>query len=388
VTAPRRTGEGPPRPWRRRLRRVTLGLAVAYPLALLLAVFALHGIGERWPVTTLALYLPRVGFGLPLPFLAIALGFVRPRRWLLTQAAAAAIVLFPLMGLELPPLGRASAAGPRLRLMSWNVGVGPDDPEGLMKAVRAVDADIVCLQQVRGDELGPVVRALPRHFVRLDKQFIFASRYPIVDAFVPATSVIEGERFSPSFARYRVRTPLGLVDVYDVHPLSPHGPFDKFRGAGLVGELASGRLFRNHAAFGALARNTRIRERQVTDALAHAARSPYPVLIAGDTNLPSGSPVLRAAFGAYRDGFVEVGRGFGYTYPARKSPPWLRLDRILSDPSFRFVSFVRLDVHVATHFPVVAELDRVSVAEDPDGAAPHRTTNDLKPSVTSSMRAR
>jgi endonuclease/exonuclease/phosphatase family metal-dependent hydrolase len=344
---------------------MTLGLAVAYPAALLLVVFALRVLGERTPVTTLALYLPRIGFGLPLPFLAFALSFVRPRWWLLTQVVAAAILVFPLMGLELPAPRRAFAGGPTLRLMTFNVDSAPGDLEGLMRVVHDVDPDIACFQQVQGPELGAVVRALPRHVVRRDGQFIFASRYPIVDAYVPTARVVEGRRFDPGFVRFRVQTPLGLVDVYDIHPRSPHAPFDMFRSNGLAGELASGRLLRNRAAFRALARNARVRERQVAGVVEHAAGSPYPVLIAGDTNLPSGSPVLRRVFGAYRDGFVEVGRGFGYTYPARRSPPWLRLDRVLADSHFRFVSFFRPNVHVSTHYPVVAELELVS---DADGA--------------------
>jgi endonuclease/exonuclease/phosphatase family metal-dependent hydrolase len=268
------------------------------------------------------------------------------------------------MGLEVSWPRRASAGGPRLRVMSYNVDFAPADPDGLARAIRAVDPDILCFQEVLGTEIYPVLRALPLHNVRHDHQFIFASRYPIVDVYIPKPAVIEGERLHPAFVRYRVDTPLGLIDVYDIHPLSPHGPFDKFRGAGLAGELVTGRLFRNGAAFRALARNTRVRARQVADIAEHAGRSPYPVLIAGDTNLPSGSPLLRSAFGAYRDAFVEAGRGFGYTYPAWRIRPWLRLDRVLADSHFRFVSFSRPHVHVATHYPVVAELERAWETDD------------------------
>jgi len=34
-------------------------------------------------------------FGLPLPFLTLALLFVRPRRWLLSQVAASLLLVFP-----------------------------------------------------------------------------------------------------------------------------------------------------------------------------------------------------------------------------------------------------------------------------------------------------
>ena len=43
--------------------------AIAYPLLLLVAAVALRFVGERWWVTTVALYLPRLVLGAPLPFI-------------------------------------------------------------------------------------------------------------------------------------------------------------------------------------------------------------------------------------------------------------------------------------------------------------------------------
>ena len=82
--------------------------AVVYPLALLAIVGALRLLGERWWVTTIALYLPRIGFALPLPLLILALLVARSYRLLLTQAVAGLVLLFPLMGLH---VGGARTAG-------------------------------------------------------------------------------------------------------------------------------------------------------------------------------------------------------------------------------------------------------------------------------------
>jgi endonuclease/exonuclease/phosphatase (EEP) superfamily protein YafD len=340
------------------LRLALLALAAAYPLALIVVLAVLRGVGERWSLSTLALYLPRVGFGLPLPLLVVALVGARPRRWLVTQLLAALLLLFPLMGLELP-VGRAARAGqPSLRIMSCNIDLGSASTDELSAAIRAAAPDVVCLQEARGDEVAPLARHLPEYVVRADGQFIVASKLPIVDVYHPPRIERGGEPVDPRFIRYRVETPAGLVDVYNVHPVSPHGSFDRLRGEGLLHELASGRFFVNRDGFRRLADNAARRERQVRALADAAARSPYPVLIAGDTNLPTASWIFGHYLGRYQDGFAEAGQGFGYTFPARHRPAWLRLDRILADERFRFVAFSRLDVHVSTHFPVVADVVR------------------------------
>jgi endonuclease/exonuclease/phosphatase (EEP) superfamily protein YafD len=347
------------RRWGERLRRAVLAIAVAYPLALLLVLVAMRGIGERWSLSTILLYLPRAVFALPLPPLVFALLFVRPRRWLLTQVVAALILLFPLMGLELGGPRAPTPGTPRLRLLTANVDLGSATVIELAAAILGARADIVCMQEAPDDQSYRLAPHLPGYVVRADGQFIVASKFPITDVYVPPGIDHDGESVAPNFVRYRIAAPGGLVDVYNVHPASPHGAFDRLRGDGLLYELASGRLFVNHAAYRRLRRNAGLRDLQVRALAAHARAAPYPVIIAGDTNLPAQSWILGHALGGYQDGFVEAGRGFGYTFPARRAPAWLRLDRILADGSFRFVSFARLGVHVSKHFPVVADLERV-----------------------------
>jgi endonuclease/exonuclease/phosphatase family metal-dependent hydrolase len=86
-------------------------------------------------------------------------------------------------------------------------------------------------------------------------------------------------------------------------------------------------------------------------------RSPYPVIIAGDTNLPGSSWALAHWFGEFQDGFDEAGSGFGYTYPLGKRRPWLRLDRVLAGPQFRFVDFGVIESKASDHLAVLAELE-------------------------------
>jgi vancomycin resistance protein VanJ len=346
------------------VRRAVLGLAVAYPLALLAVLLAMRSIGERWWLTTVVLYLPPVGFGLPLPVSALALIFVGARRWLRTQVAAALLLLFPLMGLSVHGPRAPADGAVRLRVMSCNIDLSSASADALAGAIRASDADVICLQEARGDEVGPLRERLPAYTVRGDGQFIIASKYRISDVYLPPDVPWGTMEHRPNFVRYRIEAPGGTVDVYNIHPVSPHGSFDRLRGVGLLHELASGRFFSNHEGFRKVELNAELRATQARAIAANAAASPYDVVIAGDTNLPSSSWILRTLLGAYRDGFAEVGRGFGYTFPARKRAGWLRLDRILAGGRFRFLSFAPVDVRVSTHFPVVADLERPPAPKD------------------------
>ena len=343
-----------------RLRFVLVALAVAYPAALLLVILAMRGVGERWSLSTILLYLPRAVFGLPLPPLVFALLFVRPRRWLLTQAVAALLLLFPIMGLKLGGARVPTPGAQQLRLLTANVDLGSATVLELASAILDARADIVCMQEAPADQPYRLAPHLPGYVVRADGQFIVASKWPITDVYLPLGIRHDGQPFGSNFVRYRIAAPGGVIDVYNMHPASPHGSFDRLRGDGLFYEIVSGRLFVNDKGYRKLRDNAAVRELQVRDLAAHAATSPYPVLIAGDTNLPAGSWILGHTLGGFRDGFVEVGRGFGYTFPARRAPAWLRLDRVLADGNFRFVAVSRLDVHVSKHFPVVADLERTA----------------------------
>jgi hypothetical protein len=55
-------------------------LAIGYPVALLIFMASLRFVGEKWWATTIALYLPRAPFFLPLLPLSIAIVWYGPRR--------------------------------------------------------------------------------------------------------------------------------------------------------------------------------------------------------------------------------------------------------------------------------------------------------------------
>jgi endonuclease/exonuclease/phosphatase family metal-dependent hydrolase len=331
--------------------------AVVYLLALLAVVAALRLVGERWWVTTIALYLPRIGFALPLPLLIVALVIARSYRLLVAQLLAVFVLLFPLMGLGLH-LGGARAArqgAQRFRLFTPNTGLAKNGTGEILDGIRSANPDVIALEEVDDDDVEALRLGLPGYAFRHLGQFVIASRFPIEEEVVPPPIWSEGKAQSAEYAHCRLITPAGPLRLFAVHPISPHSAFDRLRGRGLRYELLSGRLL-GSASARAMEANTRERLEQVRALAADAATSSEPVIIAGDTNLPGLSWALSHWLGGFSDGFAEVGRGFGYSYPAQRMV-WMRIDRILAGPRFRFLEVATISPRISDHLALAADLE-------------------------------
>jgi endonuclease/exonuclease/phosphatase family metal-dependent hydrolase len=324
---------------RRALSFLTTTIAIAYPATLLAAALLLRFVGESWWVTLVGLYLPRWGFALPLPFVAFALLAWGSRRLLLLLVPAIGLLLFPLMGLEINA-ARALGAGGELRVVSYNVAMGRFGLDEVLRQIDEFAPNIVLLQEANGRHAKPLAAHYEQDWhVHTHDQFFLASRFPIKDVYLPPKLDLPPVPRSARFARYTLETPVGEVDVFNVHPISPRDGLDELRGQGLSYELRSGRLLRTSAnAIGHIEPNTRLRARQVAEIGAQVAGSERPVIVAGDTNLPGLSRLLAThLLNGLEDGFSAAGRGLGYTFPAKH--PWMRIDRIMASDRLRFVTF-------------------------------------------------
>jgi vancomycin resistance protein VanJ len=330
-------------------------LAIGYPAALLAVILTLRFVGERWWLSAALLYLPRIGFALPLPFIVLLL-LVSRRYWLLLgQVAALLLLLFPLMGLQLPGAPSPTPGALHLRVMTYNVATAPHGPEPILEELRGTDADVILLQETDPAQYAAFRSGLPGYEVHTSGQFLLASRFPVVETIQPPQLEHLGKARSPRFVYYHLTTPAGPLTIFDVHPISPREALAELRGEGIKNEVESGRLLRGTAS-GKVMENTELRLKQLEMIADIAHRSAAPVLIAGDTNMPSLSWAMAHLFGNYRDGFSEAGSGFGYTFPAPRHP-WMRIDRVLADPRFRVVGFRVVQSRASDHYPVVADLE-------------------------------
>jgi endonuclease/exonuclease/phosphatase (EEP) superfamily protein YafD len=347
-----------PTPLARWLAQGIAALAILYPAALVAVWALLRFVGERWWLTGVALYLPMIGFGLPLPFLVALLRLVKRPELLWTQAVGAVILVFGLMGFVLPVPRLGAPSGPVVRVLSFNIDSARTGVDRIMAEIDRYAPDIAVLVEV-GDARG-IESSLKERYpnVVVGGQFALGTRYPVVSTREPDHLPYYGRLRSPRYLEHVLDTPLGRVALYVVHPLSPRDDLGAMRGRqGLTKEILSGRVLHPPGA-DIVQINSGLRTAQVRAFAAEAGAETLPVIIAGDTNLPSLSNLLAANLSGYRDGFREAGWGFGYTFPAKRWA-WMRIDRILASEHFRFLRFIVGDSHSSDHRSVVADLELV-----------------------------
>lgn len=316
----------------------------------------LRFIGESWWWGAIVIYLPHVLLLAPMVVLTPLLAILGPRKLIVGQLVIVPLVLFPIMGLRLGGAVTPTEGTPRLRLLSYNVERGKGILAEVTREIIEVSPDIVLIQEATDEVEQAVAQALPGYTTNSSGEFVIVSRFPVLELIEPPKVIANGIQRSPRFVHYIVATPLGLLELFNLHPFSPREGFETLRGGGLLYELRHGSIWRGDSA--QVIANLNLRRAQVT-AVAEAARAArHPVIIAGDTNLPGSSQIFAETLGGWRDGFTAVGRGFGYTYPAHKGLAWLRLDRILAGPELRFLDFSVGARHGSDHYCVYADLER------------------------------
>jgi endonuclease/exonuclease/phosphatase family metal-dependent hydrolase len=206
------------------------------------------------------------------------------------------------------------------------------------------------LQESNTEVNAVVAAALPGFAKRESTQFFLASRWPIHVFHEPSELTIGGHQRSPRFVYATLGSPLGPLDVFILHPISPRDALDDARAlAREPGQAAGVRR--------TTADNTALRRLQVRTAAALAAASKNPVILAGDTNLPGSSALLAELLERWQDGFDAVGRGFGYTFPVGRRGAWMRIDRILASRQLRFLTFAVGRGRGSDHRAVWADLE-------------------------------
>jgi endonuclease/exonuclease/phosphatase (EEP) superfamily protein YafD len=359
VTSERREGRNDPTApagWSHLAARAALLLAALYPAALVVTIAAFLIIGERWWVTAVALYLPRIGFALPLPVLLLALWATGSRRRVWALLGVSVPLLLILMGFVLPWPVWADANAPAVRVMSYNVNSEIGGEDAVVQEIDGFSPDIALLEEHGGSD--KIVSLLQARYaaVHVSGQFIVASRFPITSTLDPEKIPYNGRLRSPRWVEAVIATPLGSITFYEVHPLSPREGLASVRGNGIKHEIRVAIGFSRDSE-DIVRTNNGLRALQVEDIAGAAQQEKGPVVIAGDTNLPALSAVLHRFLSGFQDGFSKASWGLGYTFPTTRIP-WMRIDRILANDELRFVRFQVGRSRASDHRCVVADLQR------------------------------
>jgi endonuclease/exonuclease/phosphatase (EEP) superfamily protein YafD len=329
-------------------------VALAYMVAIAVVTVLLAAVGERWWVTLVGLYMPRVVLGAPLPFLVAALWGVRSWRLLGAQAASLLLLLFPVLGLTLPSPA-PSRKEPSLRVLSYNVNSTYFGLDAVVAEIDRHRPDVVLLQEIGSPgELATAMRARYPTVI-VDGQFLTASRYAVASEMDPEKLPFHGRQRSPRFLEQTLGTPLGPVAFFALHPISPREELYGLRH-GWRQRLLSGHIFSDDVGRRA-EENAGLRDLQIQTVAEAASKEPGPVVLAGDTNLPGLSGTYRRYLSRFQDGFTRAGWGFGYTFPSEHNKrPWMRIDRIMANDALVFTGFHVGSAGPSDHLPVVADM--------------------------------
>jgi endonuclease/exonuclease/phosphatase family metal-dependent hydrolase len=341
-------------------------LALTVPLWLaLVGVLAVGWLLRRrrialMPLAALALAWPQVQRGLPLHWAGLQAQ--------LTNAG--------------PPANSAGAAPPRsLRLLSANVRIfnvyahlrraDPAAPAKAMAWLAASPADVLCLQEFYqepagtrsadgdlfrvGEKLGPasgrqvfISKSLTNPEGAQFGLAIF-SRLPIV-----GRGEIAFGRLSQNHAMWVDVVGPGARDT--VRIFNAHLQSMSMDEGDLVaaGSSKAGLRRKGRGLLGRFVRGAAARAWQADTLVARIARSPYPVLLAGDCNdLPYSYSYNRLA-GPLQNAWATVGFGPGNTYHGRL-PPLLRIDQQFAGPQWQVLACrIHTEIPYSDHFPVEA----------------------------------
>jgi len=100
-----------------------------------------------------------------------------------------------------------------------------------------------------------------------------------------------------------------------------------------------------------------LRVQQLDEVLAHAKKSPYPVIISGDFNDVPQSYIYRMIASEYTDAFIERGSGIGQTFRSRFFG--LRIDYSFTSESVNILDHRIIKSPISDHFPVVTTIDKI-----------------------------
>jgi len=312
-------------------RALTL-LGALYAGAMLALGWYLHGASDATPAGMLLAFAPR--WALVLPWLVLlVVAWFRSKALVVAFVVAAAATALTVAGFEVPSTAQSDRHA--LRVVTYNTDGSREMAGRIASDLVAWDADVVVFQDCPG-RLAEALRKTKAGQVKAINELCLISRLPIRH-FEPMEMPRWDDRRTRA-VRVDVDAPGGLVTVVGVHFPSPRTALNAAR-------------LRN---FRLLSRSIEHRARISREVRDWSARSPHPVIVAGDFNMPHGSALLRRDWRAWRNAFSESGWGFGHTM--RVGPFSVRIDHVLL-PSLLVAERAQvLSGYPSEHQPLVVDV--------------------------------
>jgi vancomycin resistance protein VanJ len=314
-------------------------LSPLWPLLFLILVWAgKEFIGERWWLTTWAVYLPQAPF--LIPSLGLAVLALLLRRWrVFAGQAAVALLGVGLLFSGAYRLPRQVRRGD-LRVMTWNVEGLEGNPEGVLAAIRYEAPDVLLLQEVRRargpDPVPWLGQRLPGwHSVRGADVAIFSPhplgpfhRFTLEPTFLGRVALqvsarVHGKRVEIVTVHFNTGLP------HSGHERAWNHPRRNMQEAAAVRAAQADHLVR----------------------IVNGARR--PLVVGGDFNSPPDSYACRRMSESLQSAFVCAGSGFGWSFSS--SHPLFRIDHLFASHDLEVLGCRVLPTSASDHRPLVAD---------------------------------
>ncbi len=219
----------------------------------------------------------------------------------------------------------------------------------LWRYIQENNPDIIAFQETGGESQGFLQEHLSREgwTVEYKEQLGIATRLRIIDSDYKTRQMFG--RWGPIIAKFFLQTPQGTIYFFPLHLETPRECIEAIMEHKLAGLKEMKRVTEM--------------QKEESELSSQWVKDSSPVIIAGDFNMLSTSPMFKKFWGEYHDAFVQKGIGFGYTKHTR----WhgARIDHILVDRHWR-VNDVKIGPDLkGDHRPVIADLEFVGSFTDP-----------------------
>lgn len=308
-----------------RAYRIVRNLTWANLGVLSLIAWLIFSVSETWWISDALLFLPRSPYALP-ALILLGLSAIHARRYVWVNLLSIAIVVGPMMELQLPLSAAAAApAEQQLTLVSCNVQAFQPNFGKVLREISQIAPDVVAFQEAYGGSPLLETYFADWHIVHVG-EFWVGSRYPLKHISTCTAAAYDRE----TAISVEIDAPQGRFRLFNVHLMTPRrglselGPKSALTGAAAE-EIDRHAFLREDEAF-------------TTRTFVAAHKPSLPELVVGDFNMTVSSSIFDAAWGDLQNAFSIAGTGYGYTSPCRSHRvwpddcPWARIDHILASP--------------------------------------------------------
>ena len=254
-----------------------------------------------------------------------------------------------------------------LRIISWNVrGFNGIMSKSTMKlrtqeiaySIQKWNPDIICMQEYNTNERKGDIANHAQYFEKNYPFSFFSKDYQTKEAayysgciIYSKYKIVHSERFPYTNKESLIACTIvkgdDTIQVFTTHLASYRFKQDDFEAIDDASKNKIGVIKKMKNAFQQRAVQAAIVSKQIN-------QSPYPTIITGDFNDVPSSYTYRTIATGWKDAFLEKGFGIGVTYMGLS--PTLRIDYILTNPSWDVKAFEQVDENLSDHHMMMADL--------------------------------